>query len=275
MSSLTWLYAAAAALLVALGAAGLLKHRAGRKLGPRLAEAAPVLGFLAGFVALAQGLPFLNGVPQHQVGEVGVLALGLAIALASLPPGPRLGRYLALGAGLLAVLWQLPGGQVPGSVWLQAGAAAVLAWLVLDRLVLLAPSGAAALFILAMTAFGLGLIGMAAHAGLLGGMALALAAACAGLLVWLRPWPKAKLGLAVPLGAGMVLVALGFATMESAARTPWALALLLPAFWAETIVRRVPALARLGKKKPQRVLVLAGTAALPVVVAIALAFVLP
>jgi hypothetical protein len=275
MSSLTWLYAAAAALLVALGAAGLLKHRAGRKLGPRLAEAAPVLGFLAGFVALAQGLPFLNGVPQHQVGEVGVLALGLAIALASLPPGPRLGRYLALGAGLLAVLWQVPGGQVPGSVWLQAGAAALLAWLALDRLVLLAPSGAAALLILAMTAFGLGLIGMAAHAGLLGGMALALAAACAGLLVWLRPWPKAKLGLAVPLGAGMVFVALGFATMESAARTPWTLALLLPAFWAETIMRLVPALARLGKKKPQRVLVLAGTAALPVVVAIALAFVLP
>lgn len=275
MPSLTWLYAAAAALLVALGAAGLLKYRAGRKLGPRLAEAAPVLGFLAGFVALAQGLPFLNNVPQHPVGEVGVVALGLAIVLAVLPPGPRLGRYLALGAGVVAVLWQVPGGQVPEAVWLQAGAAALLSWLALDRLVLLAPSGAAAPLILAMTALGLGLIGVAAHAGLLGGMALALAAACAGLLVWLRPWSKAKLGLAVPLGAGMVLAALGFATLAGAARTPWALVLLLPGFWAETIMRRVPALARLGKKKPQRVLVLAGTAAIPVVAAVALAFVLP
>ena len=73
----------------------------------------------------------------------------------------------------------------------------------------------------------------------------------------------------------MVFAALGFACFESAARTPWALAPLLACFWAETIVARLPPLARLAKKKPQRPLALTLAAALPAALAVALAVLLP
>jgi len=263
-----WLFAVLPPFLVALGVTGLLRLRAGRKLGPRLAETGPVLGFLAGFVGIAQGLPFLNNVANHRVGEGAVLALAAGIALALLPPGPRVGRYLALASGLLAVYWQLPGGQLPAEAWLIAAAAACLAVLVLDRLVLLARTGAAAILVLAIAALGLAAVALSAlHGGLLGGMALALAAGCAGWLVWARPFGKVKLGHAAVVSGGMVFVTLAFVISQGAAHPPWALVPLLACFWAEAILQRLPVPARLGKKKPLRPVLLAAAAAIPALVA--------
>ncbi len=275
----SWLLAALPPFLVALGIAGLLRPGPKRKGAPQrgttLAGTAPVLGFIAGFVAVAQGIPFLNNVAQHRIGEAAVLALAVAIALALLDPGPRFGRYAALLMAVLALWWQLPAGALAAEQWLIFAGAALVAIFVQDRLVMLARGGVAGLLVLMIAAAGLSVVAAFAHAGLLGALALALATGCAGYLVWARPFGKAPPALAATIGGGMVFAALGFACLESAARMPWALAPLLAAFWAEAIMARLPPLARLAKKKPQRPLALTLAAALPVALAVALAVLLP
>jgi hypothetical protein len=275
----SWLLAALPPFLVALGVAGLLRARAKRKGGPKrvaaLAETAPVLGFIAGFIAVAQGIPFLNNVAQHRVGEAAVLALAVTIGLALLDPGPRFGRYAALAAAVLALWWQLPAGALAAEQWLAFAGAALVAIFVQDRLVMLARGGVAGLLVLTLAAAALAVIAACSHAGLLGALALALAAGCVGSLVWARPFGKALPALAATIGGGMVFAALGFACFESAARMPWALAPLLACFWTESIMVRLPPLVRLAKKKPQRPLALTVAAALPAGLAVALAVLLP
>ena len=279
MSWSTWLLAALPPFLVALGVAGLLGSRSKRKGSatrlPALAETGPLLGFLAGFIAIAQGIPFLNNVAQHRIGEAAMLALPVACGLALLDPGPRVGRYAALAVAVLAVWWQLPAGALAAEQWLAFAGAALVAIFVQDRLVMLARNGVAGLLVLVIAAAALAVVAAFAHAGLLGSLSLALATGCAGWLVWARPFGKAPPALAATVGGGMVFAALGFACFENAARMPWALAPLLGCFWAEAILTRLPPLARLGKKKPQRPLALAVAAALPAVLAVALAVLLP
>src|SRR5580658_8564812 len=269
-----WLFAGVPPFLVALGSAVLLRRWGGRKVGPPLAEIAPVLGFLAGFTGVVRGLPFSTGVAHHRIGEIAVLALVAATVLALATPGPRLGRYLALGMAVLAVFWQVPAGQVPAGDWLIALAASFVGVLILDRVYFLARIGAAALLVLAIAALGLGAVAVSARAGLLAGLALALAAAGTGWLVQARPWDKIKLGLAT-VGGGGVFVALGFAVLQNAARTPWALAPLILCFWAETILLYLPPLARRAKKKTQRPLAVAVASALPAIMAAVLGALLP
>ena len=179
MSWSSWLLAALPSFLVALGIAGLLRARAKRKGGPKrlavLAETAPVLGFIAGFIATAQGIPFLNNVTQHRVGEAAVLALAVTIGLALLDPGPRFGRYAALVAAVLALWWQLPAGALAAEQWLVFAGAALVAIFVQDRLVMLARGGVAGLLVLVVAAAGLSIVAASSHAGLLGARALALA----------------------------------------------------------------------------------------------------
>jgi hypothetical protein len=270
-----WLFAAVPPFLVALGATVLLRHWGGRKLGFRLAELAPVLGFLVGFIGVVRGVPFLNMIAHRRVGETAVLALAAGLGLALLPPGPRLGRYGAVGAALLAVYWQVPGGQIPAEDMLIAAGAALAAVLILDRLVDLARTGAAAPLVLAIAAAGLTVIAFSARAGLLGGLALALAAGSVGWLAWNRPFDKARLSLAAALSGGMVFVAVAFAVVQNAARPAWTLAPLLACFWAETILRHLPLPARRTKKKARPPLALAAAAALPAAAAAALSVALP
>src|SRR5579859_7425760 len=214
MTVTTWLLAALAPFLVALGVTGLLRARGKPKARPGwlagLAETGPVLGFLAGFVALAQGVPFLNNMAHHRVGEAAVLTLAVTAGFALVAPGPRLGRYAALAAALLPIYWQLPAGELPAEQWLAAGGVALLAVLAMDRLVLLARSGAAGMVVLPIAALGLAAVAVSAHAGLLGGLALALATAALGWFVWARPLGKASPpALAATIGGGMVFAALG------------------------------------------------------------------
>jgi hypothetical protein len=279
MSWYSWLLAALAPFLVALGIAGLLRRRdkpktrrkAAPENGQRLAETAPVLGFLTGFVGIVQGVPFLNSTAHHRVGEASVLALAATLGLALLAPGLRTTRYLSLGLSLLAIFWQLPSGELPAEDWLTAAIAGILSALVLDRLVLLARAGTAALLVLAIASLGLAVVALCAHAGLLGAMSLALAGGCAGWLVWARPFDKAGPAAAAAIGAGMVFAGLAFATWRDTARTPWALFPLLTCFWAEPILRRLPVLAPRNRKKPAPPLALAAAAALPATVTAAVA----
>jgi hypothetical protein len=264
-----WLYASLPPFLVALGVTRLLRPGR-RKFGRTLAEIGPVLGFLAGFVGVVRGVPFLNNVAHHRIGEGAVLALAVAFALALTGPGPRLGRYAALGAAVLALVW-----QAQGDDWPVVAVACLVALLILDRLVFLARIGASAMLVLALASLGLAMVAISARAGLLGGLALALAAASAGWLVWARPFGSAKPGLAAAVSGGMVFVTLAFAVAQSAARTPWSLAPLLACFWAEAILRQLPFIARWAKRKQRRPAALALSAALPVAVAMVLGTILP
>jgi hypothetical protein len=269
-----WLETVLPAFLVALGWAGLLRRNKRAKLSVRLAEAAPVLGFLAGFAVAVQGLPFFGNVAQHRVGETAVLAFLAALGLALLPPGPRLTRYLAFGAALLAVFWMVPAAIMTERDFAIAALAGTASVLVLDRLASLLPSGPAALLILVVATIGLAAIAVEAHAVLIGVLALALAGSGAGWLVWTRPWAKTALSPAAIIGAGMVFAALGTALAQSAPRPPWALLLLLAAFWAETIRARLPPLAGRSRRKSSRPSALAVAAALPVLAAAALGLLL-
>jgi hypothetical protein len=282
MSWYSWLLAALAPFLVALGAAGLLRRykrpKSRRKSAPwrgqRLAEAAPVLGFLVGFIGVVQGVPYLNGTAHHRVGEAAVLVLAAVLILALLAPGLRVTRYAALGLSFLAIFWQLPSGRLPAEDWLVAAAFGLATAVALDRLVLLARIGAAPLLLLAVASLGLAAIAVFAHAGLLGGMALALGTACAGWLAWQRPFEKSMPAPAAAIGGGLVFAGLAFATWQGAARTPWALVLLPTCFWAEPILRRLPVLAPRNRKKPAPSLAVAAAAALPAAAAAVVALLL-
>ncbi|MEI9986483.1 MAG: hypothetical protein WDN69_26910 [Aliidongia sp.] len=95
MSFTFWLLAGLPPFLVALGVTGLLrvrgKPKGGRKWSAGLAETGPVLGFLAGFIGIAQGVPFLANMAHHRVGEAAVLALAVAVGFALVRPGRGLG----------------------------------------------------------------------------------------------------------------------------------------------------------------------------------------
>jgi hypothetical protein len=264
-----WLYAIVPPFLVALGVTGLLRPGR-RKFARALGEIGPVLGFLAGFVGVVRGVPFVSNVAHHRIGEAAVLALAAAVMLAVIAPGPRLGRYAALGAAVLALAW-----QAQGDDWPVAAAACLVATFILDRLVFLARIGASAILVLALASLGLALVAISSRAGLLGGLALALAAASAGWLVWARPFASVKPGLAAAVSGGMVFVTLAFAVTQSAVRTPWSLAPLLACFWAEAILRHLPVIARWARKKQHRPAALALSATLPVAAAAALSAILP
>ncbi|MGB8841073.1 MAG: hypothetical protein WCC64_08355, partial [Aliidongia sp.] len=73
-----WLYAIVPPFLVALGVTGLLRPGR-RKFARALGEIGPVLGFLAGFVGVVRGVPFVSNVAHHRIGEAAVLALAAAV----------------------------------------------------------------------------------------------------------------------------------------------------------------------------------------------------
>jgi hypothetical protein len=270
----TVLYAVLLPLLVALGSTGLVRRRGGKKLSPRLAEVGLGLGFLAGFVAVARGIPFLNNVAHHQIGEIAVAALGLGVALALFSPGPRVMAVAGASVAVVAIFWSLGLGRLPAEDWLAAAVASVLAILVMWRLAALAQSGATAIMVLAIAAASLAVIAISARAGLLGDLALALAAACVGVLVWVRPVGKWRGGAIAVLAGGVVFVALAFGVARGALHTPWALIVLLPAFWADRLVERVQHLAKLARKQATRPLVLTAVAAVPALAAAVLSLLL-
>ncbi|HVJ52475.1 MAG TPA: hypothetical protein VM689_08445 [Aliidongia sp.] len=266
-------------LLIALGGAGLAHRQAGRdrarkERGRRLSEAAVPLGFLAGFAALAGGLPFIGNVAHHRVGELVLLLLAQALLLSLWAPGPRLLQGLALIESIAAIFWQLGWGGLPDEDWLIGLAAAGLSVLVVRRLVVLGKSGAAAPLVLALAALGLAGLALWMRAGIAGDLPLALAASLAGWLAWARPWAKGEAGAGLVLAGGLIFAAIAFAIARSALHAPWAVLLLLPAFWPEFLTERLPFLAKAARKKANRPGAYVMAAALPVMLAAMLGIVL-
>ena len=261
-------------LLVAFGSAGLARRRGGKVLGRRLSEAALPLGFLAGFAALAGGLPFLGNVVHHRVGELALFMLAQALVFLLWAPGPRLLQALAIVEAITAIFWQLGLDGLPAEDWLVGIGAAAVAILVMRRLAALGPSGAAAPLILGLASLGLAVLAGAMRTGVAGDFAAALTASLAGWLVWARPFGKGDAGAGLLLGGGVIFVAVTFAVAHSALHAPWAVLLLLPAFWPEFLSARIPFLVRAARKKANRPGAYAAAAAVPVALAALLALIL-
>jgi multisubunit Na+/H+ antiporter MnhE subunit len=261
-------------LLVAFGSAGLVRRRGGKVYGQRLSELAVPLGFLAGFAALAGGVPFIGNVVHHRVGELALFMLAQAAIFLLWAPGPRLLWGLAIIEAIGAIFWQLGIDGLPTEDWLLGIGAAAVAILVMRRLVTLGPSGAAAPLILALASLGLAILAGAMRAGVAGDFAAALTAALVGWLAWARPFGKGDAGPALLLGGGVIFVAVAFAIAHSALHAPWAVLLLLPAFWPEFLAARVPFLMKAARKKANRPGAYAAAAAVPVALVTLLALIL-
>ena len=266
--------------LVAFGTTGLIRFARRRRAGKggigNLAEAGLGLGFLAGFWAVTGGLPFLGNVAYHQLGEAVLLALLAGLAASLIGVGPRITGFLAVAGALFAVVW-LTGWQqllAPTVEELLAvllyGAIAVAAAL---RLRALGP-GATPVAVTGLASLALALVAAVGHAGGSSDLALALAGACLGSLVW--AWPLGRAGFGP---AALAVLVVGFtglmvAAARGALHAPWPLLLLPLAFWAPAIAQRLPVLDRLARKKPTRPLALLLAAALPCAASVALALIL-
>ena len=263
--------------LVAFGATGMIRFARGRKGDQSLAEAGLGIGFLAGFWAVTGGLPFFGNVAYHQLGEAVVLALvaGLVLALVG-ATGPRLMTCLAIAGAVFAVVWVVGWRQLVAPTVeellgaLIYGAIAVAAAL---RLRELGPGGAP-IAVTGLAALALAVIATLGHAAGTSALALAMAGACLGSLVWSWPLGRGGFGPAALSVLVVGMTGLMVAYARGALHAPWPLLPLPLAFWAATIAQRLPLLDRLARKKPTRPIALLLAAALPCAAAAALAFIL-
>jgi hypothetical protein len=262
--------------LVAFGATGVIRFARGRKGDRGWAEAGLGIGFLAGFWAVTGGLPFLGNVAYHQLGEAVLLALLAGLAAALLGGGPRVMTGLAVVGALFATVWVLGWRQLmaptveellPALLY-----AAVALWAAL-RLRSLGP-GATPVAVTGLAALALALVASIGHAAGVSALALVLAGACAGSLVWAWPFGRAGFGPATLAVLVVGFTGLMVAHAHGALHAPWPLVPLPLAFWAPGIAERLPLLDRLARKKPSRPMALVAAAALPCAASVALALVL-
>jgi hypothetical protein len=259
-------------LLVAFGWTGLFRRQARRRgtPPPMRAGAGPGLGFLAGFVAVAGGFPFLGSVSDHRVGEVALLSLLGGAILARLNPTPRQSGLAAAAAGLFALVWTVGGAaldDLSNRGLLLGLAAALLFVLIMRRLAALSADGGLPVVVIAIAATGLAFVAAAARAGLAQDLSVALAASCVGALLWARPFAKAETGPAALIAGGATLLSLSVAVTGTALHPPWALILLPACFWGDRIAQFLPILSRQVRLKAKRRRAVAIGAAIPAVAA--------
>lgn len=263
--------------LVAFGATGLIRFARGRKGDGKLAEAGIGIGFLAGFWAVTGGLPFLGrDVAYHPLGEAVLVALLAGLLLALVGAGPRIMTFVAVAGAAFAVVWVIGWRQMLAPTVeemlgaLIYGAIAIATAL---RLRDLGP-GATPIAISGLAALALALVASIGHAAGSSALALVLAGACLGSLVWAWPFQRGTFG---PMALAVLVVGftgLMVAEARGALHAPWPLLPLPLAFWAPTIAQRLPVLDRLARKKPTRPVALLVAAALPCGIAIGLALIL-
>jgi hypothetical protein len=263
--------------LVAAGASGVLLHRSGKVLGKRLAELGIGVGFLAAYIALAGGLPWLDDLPNGEIGEAAGLSLPAAALLALWGPRPGIARWPIIGLLILMVLWLIGGRSFVFASSLdivEAAIAALIGIVLVLRLQRLAEGGAGALVILAIMAAALAGIAWYGNAQFFAQLFLGFAAAILGLVVW--TWPLSRWGVgaaALLIGAGMLL-ALVLEFWRNAITTPWALPVVLAALWSDRIALGMPGLSAFHKRKALRPFAVILSALVPAVVAVALAVLL-
>lgn len=254
--------------------AGGIRALGGAERGVRAAGGAVVLSFLIswGFFLRPEWLP------ADDITRIGHIALGAALVGLGLDLiSPR--RFWAAAAAAIVLLvstWaSVRGGlSLPLGVGWAAGVAALTAgaFLMIARLDAARAHGATALILLAATALGLAAIARVAGEPRLASTGLILVSSVLAYTV--MQWAMAvAVGDSIILGAGAALLALAWALAEA---QPWvrpAMIFLPLIFFAEGTAKRVPLpAARISSVLYP--LVLAGLAALPLALAVVIAYVM-
>jgi UDP-N-acetylmuramyl pentapeptide phosphotransferase/UDP-N-acetylglucosamine-1-phosphate transferase len=252
---------------------GAIRFANGRAKGPLVAGSAVALGFLIGYV-LIFGWPALP--PQAVMEKLAFVVLGglLLGFLLDFTRRPQFYRELLYMAGMAAALYWVALPRIEtGTAWTQVGLVPLWlgAALIGYRIEIGRPAVLDAGMKLLIAALGAGVIAtledLDAHARL----CFALATALGGFMLWNWPIERYPFGAALLLGGVGALAALGYALVLETAASPYALAMLLPCFFADIVSKRVKLPAgRLGEAL--RPFVLGAVAVIPALAAVAIAY---
>ena len=265
-----------APFVLTLALAGAIRAFGGPERGARAANVAVMLSFIVswGFV-LKPGW-----FPADDFGRIGHIALGgalVGLALDLLAP-KRLWAAAAAAVVILVSTWASVTGALALAGPLTLGVAATVgilsavAFLIVARLDAARATGVTSLVLIAMAGLGLALIARVTDAPALASTGLMLALAVAGFAV-LQSLITLPVGDGVILGAGTTLLAIAWALAQAQPETRPALVMIPLILFAEGTALRVP----LPKARISALLcplVLAGIAALPLALAVLVAYVL-
>ena len=262
---------------VAVFAAGLLWFIGGADRGYAAAAGAIGIGFVAGYFVML-GVPSAPPVSSTQklfYVVAGGTALGVLLDL--MRPPPALTR--AAGAmtpsviigwfvwqRLFAMDWGNDWGLIVKAVAFAAVAGAALASLYRDRGAAVEPG--VMILASAVGLAGLAFFGASAVVAQLSGV---VAAAAGGLLLWNWPFSRHGFGVAGVLGGGGALMGLAAILLFFSDANPLALAVLACVFLAAPLAERVTP-GRGGLARAMRPIALAVVAAIPVLAALGVAF---
>jgi len=255
----------------ALGA-GVLRLAGGSARGPLIAAGGIGIGFLVGFILILGApvrWPQSSGEKLFAIAAIAT-ALGLALDLSrDAPPVTRLIAALSPAAALTWLGWP----RIIGLDWIDIATLAAVALaggFALTRFFASGPPATDSGVKLMIACIALALVSIFGASASLGQLAGALAAATAGFLAW--NWPVARFPVAgsAVLGGGLTFVALtGIVAVFTNAPKP-ALAMLLPIFFADLALSRMPRTQR-GINQAVRPILLAAVALIPALAAVGLA----
>jgi len=261
----------------AVFAAGLLWFIGGADRGYAAAAGAIGIGFVAGYFVMlgAPMAPPASSTQKLLYVVAGGTAFGVLLDMMRLPPA----LTRALGAmapsviiawfvwpRLFAINWGDDWGLLVKAVVFAAVAGAALASLYRDRGAAVEPS--VMILAAALGLAGLAFFGASASVAQLSGV---VAAAAGGLLLWNWPFSRHGFGVAGVLGGGGAIMGLAAILLFFSEANPLALAMLAGVFLAAPLAERL-APGRGGLARAMRPIALAIVAAIPVLAALGVAF---
>lgn len=259
-------------LLAAGAATGLLRFLAGTTRSALFASAAVPVGFLVAYLVILGTPPFPPVASSQKLGYLAPAGLAAGFLLDWLGDRPLLRWPLLVGGPALGLYWI----SRPRLGDLQTTTLLTLLLLWLASLIVFLRLGSAARrpgieasVMLIMAALGAGAIAFLGRSASLAQLAVALGAAAGGFALWNWPRARYRFGAAALFGgAGSLLGLVSIMSLYSRASLI-ALALLLPIFFADLLVRKIPSL-RLGSALAP--LVLGGVCLVPLIAALVAAY---
>ena len=252
--------------------AGVLRLIAGSKRGPLIAGGAIGIGFLVGFVLILGAPARWPLSSSEKLFAIATLATMLGLALDLSRDSPPVTRLLAAVLPLAALTW-VGWSRITGQDWIDIASLAAVALgggFVLTQLFASGEQATESGIKLMIACVALALIAVFGTSASLGQLAGALAAATTGFLVWIWPVPRFPFAAAAVLGGGLTFVALtGIVAVFTDAPKP-ALAMLLPIFFADLALSRMPRTQR-GLNRAIRPVLLGAVALIPALAAVGLA----
>lgn len=251
---------------------GVLRLVGGSARGPLIAAGGIGIGFVIGFILILgppARWPLSSG---EKLFAIAAFATALGFALDLSHDSPPVTRLLAAVLPLAALTW-LGWPRIAGQDWIDIAtlaAVALVGGFVLTRLFETGPQATESAIKLMIACIALALVSVFGASASLGQLAGVLAAATAGFLIWIWPIPRFPFAASAVLGGGLTFVALtGVVAVFTSAPKP-ALAMLVPIFFADLALSRVPRTQR-GMNRAIRPILLAAVALIPALAAVGLA----